>query len=158
MVTLLAILSCFGSSFTFIAHLPQRCDPLTEWWQGKLFYTLDPFHFHDSDGDGVGDIAGIASKLDYLQMDLHVHSIRLGPNIFQEANTTLIDPRLGDMTQFIDLIAQLENRNMTLILDLPVKGSGYHHLDNIIKFWLHQGVHGFYLTVSKHDLLCNQLD
>ena len=72
-----AILGCFGTSVTMIANLPARCDPSNEWWQGKLFYEIFPARFCDSNGDGVGDISGITSKLDYLQQVLHVDVVKL---------------------------------------------------------------------------------
>lgn len=178
LATLLVILGCFGSSFTLIAHLPQRCDPSTDWWQGKVFYTLNPASFHDSDGDGVGDIRGLTLKLDYLQMILHVQAIRLN-SIFQEnsgpppdftnaLNYSMIDPRIGDSGQFADLIRNMEGRNMSLVIDLPIgrlAGAGmpssshfgrHQHIlvDNTLRFWLQQGVHGFYLTVLMvYDVL-----
>ena len=169
-ITLLAILSCFGSSFTFIAHLPQKCNPHHEWYQGKIFYVLDPQSFHDSDGDGQGDLSGIIAKLDYLQLALHVDAIYLGA--FFERNTSRsdddfncsrIDPATGDIAQFHSLIEHLEKRNMSLVMDFPISaclsGTRHHNpsshlshhdhiqLENLLRFWLLQGVHGFYLKV-----------
>lgn len=176
MLTLLAILGCFGSSFTFIAHLPQRCDPAVEWWQGKLFYALDPHFFHDSDGDGQGDIPGIVSKLDYLSVMLHANVVHLG-DIFEvidatpdagptHFNCSKIDPRIGDIIQLVRLIENLEKRNMSLVIDFPISQciagndrdirsgpsshlSHHQHIkvENLLRFWLQQGVHGFYLKV-----------
>lgn len=165
-VVVLAIGACFASSATMIAHLPQKCDPTTEWWQGKTFYEIYPLTFADSDGDGYGDLNGITSKLDYLHKELHVDAIRLS-SLFQvehssesdALNATVLDPHVGDEKQFHHLVRSLEKRNMSLIIDLPIDElpilKGRSHIGNvehsainhIIESWAHRGVHGFYLKV-----------
>lgn len=168
-VVMLAIAACFASSAAMISHLPQKCDPVTEWWQGKTFYEIFPLTFADSDGDGYGDLNGITSRLDYLQKELHVDVVRLN-SVFQAehdeshpsdiTNVTVLDPRLGDDKQFHHLLKSLEKRNMSLVLDLPIDElpnfKGHSHLgsnehtavNHILESWLHRGVHGFYLKVS----------
>lgn len=165
----LSILACFSSSATWIAHLPQRCDPSVEWWQGKVFYELFPASFYDSDGDGIGDLQGITLKLEYLHNELHVDALRLN-SIFQSinypenfldiVNASRVDPLLGDSQNLQILIAELEKRNMSLVLDIPVDhipgvvGSleitQQNHLlvENVLRNWLLSGVHGFYLKVN----------
>ena len=168
LAVIMAILACFGSSATLIAHLPQRCDPSTEWWQGKVFYELFPSSFYDSDSDGMGDLNGINMKLDYLQKHLEVDALRLSsiseasnyPEHFLDiVNASRIDPRLGDTDQLQSLIRNLEKRNMSLILDLHLdripgivgssKVTTQEHMlvENVLRFWLLQGVHGFYFKV-----------
>lgn len=166
LAAVLAIVACFSSSATLIAHLPQRCDPSTEWWQGKVFYEIFPASFNDADGDGTGDLRGITMKLDYLQKQLHVDALRLSSiceannypeNYLDIINASKVDPHLGDVNELRVLLTDLEKRNMSLIIDIPVDripgvmGSSEvadrQHLlvENVLRFWLLQGIHGFYL-------------
>lgn len=165
---LIGILACFCSSAVLIAHLPQRCDPSTEWWQGKVFYEIFPLSFFDSDGDGFGDLPGISSKLDYLQTGLKIDVVRLNSiceannfpeNYLDMVNASKVDPHLGELNHFQSLITDIEKRNMSLVIDIVIDhipgiagssqiGNQEHGIvENVLKFWLHQGVHGFYLKV-----------
>ena len=53
----------------FYIQMPQghECDPCREWWQGRSSYHILVPSFKDSNSDGVGDLQGIVSKLDYIQ-------------------------------------------------------------------------------------------
>lgn len=60
-----------------LLHLPAitlqmprggECDPDHGWWQGSVMYEVFVPSFHDSDGDGVGDLLGLTAKLDYIQV------------------------------------------------------------------------------------------
>lgn len=106
-----------------------RCDPPVEWWQGNLFYEIFPASFQDSyNNDGFGDFNGIVDRLDYLE-SLKVKTIRLN-SIFPSENypydfknvksLTDIDPKLGTSTDFSDMVTDVHQRNMKLILDLPL--------------------------------------
>jgi len=159
-----AIFGAMTASAVMIAHLPRRCDPTTEWWQGKVFYEIFPSSFHDSNADGIGDLKGLTMKLDYLKNDLNVDAVKLN-SIFEASsypdhyldiiNATKVDPVLGDLRDFQDLIANVVKRNMSLILDihvdrLPGLSGSFAEEDNVIvqrtlTFWLRQGVHGFFL-------------
>lgn len=164
-LALAAILGCFGTSVTLIAHLPQTCDVPTEWWQGKIFYEIFPASFCDSDGDGSGDLNGIISKVDYLRNDLHVDVVRLNsifraheyPARFADiANATEIDPRLGNLAELRSLLALLERRNMSLVMDvhidrLPgidqdhISADSHQIVQDVLIYWIGLGVHGFHL-------------
>ncbi len=121
-------------------------------------------------GDSVGDLHGITLKLDYLQSQLHVDALRLNSiceannyldNYLDIVNASNIDPHLGDTSQLNFLLTSLENRNMSLVLDLHVnhipgvvgnsKLAHREHLlvENVLRFWLLHGVHGFYLKVNQ---------
>ncbi len=140
-----------------------------------MFYELFPASFYDSDSDGIGDLNGINLKLDYyLQGNLQVDGLRLS-SIFESSsypehyldivNATRVDPRLGDIDQLQSLVSNLEKRNMSLILDIPIdripgivgsfKVTHQEHMlvENVLKFWLLHGVHGFYLKVKSLSLL-----
>lgn len=167
---IIGIFACLGSSATLIAHLPRRCDPSTEWWQGKVFYEVFTASFYDSDSDGIGDLNGVTAKLDYLQNRLHVDAIRLSSiceasnypaSYLDIVNASNIDPHIGDVGQLESLVKHVEKRNMSLVIDLPIDhipgliGSSqinqpeYLVIENVLKFWLFHGVHGFYIKVNK---------
>jgi len=161
-----AILGAFSASAILIAHLPRRCDPSTEWWQGKIFYEIFPTSFHDSDNNGVHNLNGVILKLDYLSNKLNVDAVHLN-SIFEASdypssyldiiNCTKVDPLLGDMKTFQELVTSITKRNMSLVLDIHVDRlpgiSGASVLseeaslivEDTMKFWLHRGVHGFFL-------------
>lgn len=169
-ITCGAIFCAFIASAILTADLPQRCDPDTEWWQGKVFYEIFPASFHDSNYDGIGDLNGLAMKLDYLKSRLNVDVVQLS-SIFEAKdyshsyldiiNSTKVDPQLGKMKDFQDLIASVEKSNLSLVLDLYVDHlpgiTGISTLteeanlvvEDTIKFWLRQGVHGFFLKVNS---------
>ena len=107
-----------------------RCDPPVEWWQGSLFYEIFPASYQDGMqvNDGIGDLPGINSRLDYLY-DLGVQGVRLNsifpaPHYpeyyFDVTNLTDLNEHLGKMQDFDNLVKGIHTRNMTLILDLPL--------------------------------------
>ena len=87
-------------------------------------YQIYPKSFYDSNGDGIGDINGIISKLDYLK-DLGINAIWICPiylspqddNGYDIANYYEIDPMYGTMSDFKNLVSEMHKRNMFLIMD-----------------------------------------
>ena len=83
------------------------------WWQRGVIYQIYPRSFQDSNGDGVGDIPGIISRLDYLA-DLGVDAIWLSPHYpspqddfgYDVADYTGVDPMYGTLADFDDLVAE----------------------------------------------------
>ncbi|XP_023289386.1 neutral and basic amino acid transport protein rBAT isoform X2 [Orussus abietinus] len=124
------LIGCTALVIGVIATMPKRCNPPVEWWQGSLFYEIFPASFQDSSkiGDGIGDLRGISMRLDYLK-HLGVQGIRLN-SIFRASHypehysniTSLTDlePHLGTMDDFSSLVRQIHERNMSLLLDLPL--------------------------------------
>lgn len=119
-----------------IIVLGPKCAPVKEldWWQKDTLYQVYPRSFKDSDGDGVGDVAGIQSKLDYLK-DLGVKSVWLSP-VYQSpmrdfgydiSNFTAIDPLFGSMDDFDALLKDLKEKGMHLIMDLVPNHSSDQH-------------------------------
>ncbi|XP_065224320.1 maltase 1-like [Planococcus citri] len=84
-----------------------------KWWKHTIIYELIPYTFKDSDGDGIGDIKGITSKLDHF-FDLGIETIHL-------------TPILGTISDLEELIREMNKKNMKLILDLVINHSGYKH-------------------------------
>ena len=100
------------------------------WWKEAVIYQIYPRSFKDSDGDGVGDIKGIISKLDYLK-SLGIDAIWLNP-IYQSPNYDngydvsdyyKIQPQYGSMQDFDSLLSGLHKRNIKLVMDIVVNHS-----------------------------------
>ncbi len=96
-----------------------------EWLNSAIFYQIYPSSFQDSDGNGIGDLKGIESRLDYIQ-SIGVNTIWLNP-IFKSAfkdggydviDYYLIDPRFGTNTQLVELAEAVHRRGMHIVLDL----------------------------------------
>ncbi len=97
---------------------------MTPWWQGAVVYQIYPRSFSDSNGDGIGDLKGIESKLDYISA-LGVDAIWLSPVHpspnrdfgYDVADFDGIEPSLGTMADFERLIAEAHRRGLKVILD-----------------------------------------
>ena len=105
-----------------------------DWWKSAVVYQIYPRSFADSDGDGVGDIPGITSKLDYLQR-LGVDVLWLSPvytspmddNGYDISDYEDVDPLFGTLADVDRLIAGLHERGMKLVMDLVVNHSSDEH-------------------------------
>lgn len=104
------------------------------WWRDGIIYQIYPRSFADSNNDGIGDLPGIISKLDYLQ-DLGVDAIWLSPIYpspdvdfgYDVANYTDIDPKFGTLKDFEDLVKAAKKRNIHIILDLVLNHTSDQH-------------------------------
>ena len=107
---------------------------IKKWWHDKVAYQIYPKSFYDSNGDGIGDIPGIISKLDYLH-DLGVDIIWLSPCYkspladqgYDISDYYSIDPRFGTMEDMDRLIAEAKKRNMYILMDLVVNHCSDEH-------------------------------
>lgn len=105
-----------------------------KWWHDKVAYQIYPKSFYDSNGDGIGDIPGIISKLDYLQ-DLGVDILWLSPCYpspladegYDISDYYGIDPRFGTMEDMERLISETKKRNMYILMDLVVNHCSDEH-------------------------------
>ncbi|MBE5978026.1 MAG: alpha-glucosidase [Paenibacillaceae bacterium] len=105
-----------------------------QWWHDKVAYQIYPKSFRDTNGDGIGDLKGVISKLDYLK-ELGIDIIWLSP-IYQSpfadqgydiSDYYQIDPRFGTMEELQELIDEAKKRNLYLILDLVVNHCSDEH-------------------------------
>lgn len=106
----------------------------TDWWKKAVIYQIYPKSFQDSDGDGIGDIPGIISRLNYLQ-DLGVNAIWLSPifvspqkdNGYDIADYRKINPDFGTLADFDRLVAEAGKCNIKIILDLVLNHTSDEH-------------------------------
>lgn len=98
-----------------------------KWWKERVFYQIYPRSFQDSDGDGIGDIKGIISRLDYLKW-LGIGAIWICP-LYDSPNEDMgydirdyrkIQAEFGTMDDFKDLVCEMHRRDMKLVMDLVV--------------------------------------
>jgi maltose alpha-D-glucosyltransferase/alpha-amylase len=104
------------------------------WYKEAVIYCVEVDTFHDSDGDGYGDLRGLTSRLDYLAWlgvtCLWLNPIHPTPNRddgYDVADYYGIDPRLGSLGDFADLAAEARERGIRLILDLVVNHTSDQH-------------------------------
>jgi len=104
------------------------------WWQSAVIYQIYPRSFQDSNGDGVGDLAGILRRLDYLAW-LGIDAIWLSPIYpspmadfgYDVADFTGIDPLFGSLADFDALVAAAHERGIKVILDYVPNHSSDRH-------------------------------
>src|SRR4051794_15481746 len=109
--------------------------PMSErWYKHGVIYCLDVETFQDANGDGVGDLAGLIARLDYLDRlgvtCLWLNPIHPSPNRDDGYDITdyyRVDPRIGTLGDFADLIRQAANRGLRVIIDLVVNHTSDQH-------------------------------
>lgn len=108
--------------------MPER------WFRDGVIYCLDVDTFQDSDGDGVGDLPGLIDRLDHLAR-LGVTCIWLNPvhptpnrdDGYDITDFYAVDPRLGTLGDFVELIHQAGNRGIRIMIDLVVNHTSNEH-------------------------------
>ena len=105
-----------------------------QWWHDKVAYQIYPKSFYDTNEDGIGDLNGIISKLDYLK-ELGIDIIWISP-IYQSpfvdqgydiSDYYKIDERFGTMEEFDTLLAEAKKRNMYIVMDLVINHCSDKH-------------------------------
>ncbi len=105
-----------------------------KWWKEAVVYQVYPRSFKDSNGDGIGDLPGITSKLDYLQK-LGVNVIWLSPhfdspnadNGYDIRDYRKVMQEFGTMADFDTMLAGIKQRHMRLIIDLVANHTSDEH-------------------------------
>src|SRR5690625_3838582 len=104
------------------------------WWKEAVAYQVYPRSFMDTDGDGIGDLQGIISQLDYLK-DLGIDVIWVSPiyespnddNGYDISNYKAIAKEYGTMEDFDQLLSQAHEREMKVIMDLVINHTSDEH-------------------------------
>lgn len=104
------------------------------WWSNAVVYQIYPRSFQDTNGDGIGDLKGITSRLDYLA-DLGVDVLWLSPvfkspqddNGYDISDYQDIDPLFGTLEDMDELLAEAHKRGLKVIMDLVVNHTSDEH-------------------------------
>ncbi len=130
---LLAIFLCFASSLANAQGKTVDAEG-HPWWKDAVFYEIYPRSFADSNDDGVGDLQGIASKLDYLK-GLGVDAIWISPCYpspqadfgYDVSDYENIDPMYGTLKDFDYLAKEAGKRGIRIIMDFVINHSSNQH-------------------------------
>ncbi|HHT90938.1 MAG: alpha-glucosidase [Bacillota bacterium] len=107
---------------------------MLEWWQERVVYQIYPRSFQDTNGDGIGDLQGIISRLDNLK-DLGVGIIWLSP-VYPSPNVDFgydisdyqgIHPELGTMEDMDQLLAEAKKRDIRIVMDFVINHTSDQH-------------------------------
>jgi alpha-glucosidase len=107
---------------------------MAPWWEDAVVYQIYPRSFQDTDGDGVGDLAGIERRLDHL-VDLGVNALWLSPIYpspladfgYDVSDYTAVDPVFGSLEAFDALVAAAHDRGLHLLMDLVPSHTSTEH-------------------------------
>lgn len=106
-----------------------------DWWKEAIVYEIYPRSFMDSNGDGIGDLQGILSKLDYLK-ELGVDALWITPvykspqddNGYDISDYMDIDPMFGSLSDMEELIAKAKEKGIYILMDLVLNHSSDEHM------------------------------
>jgi alpha-glucosidase len=107
---------------------------MRHWWEDVVFYQIYPRSFADSNGDGIGDLAGIAGKLDYLS-ELGADALWISPFFkspmkdfgYDVADYRDVDPMFGTLDDLRLLLSEAKSRGIRIVLDLVANHSSDEH-------------------------------
>ncbi len=131
---LLFLLTTFITAIPFQKSFGQSTTDDKKWWKEAVVYQIYPRSFKDADGDGIGDLKGIISRLDYIK-SLGVTAVWLNPiysspnddNGYDVSDYRNIMKDFGTMADFDALLAGLHQRGIKLVMDLVVNHSSDEH-------------------------------
>ncbi|HEY9306676.1 MAG TPA: glycoside hydrolase family 13 protein [Microbacterium sp.] len=117
-----------------LAFDTSRDADLAPWWRQAVVYQIYPRSFADSNGDGLGDIPGIASRVEYLS-ELGIDAVWLSPFYPSEladggydvADYRNVDPRLGTLDDFDAMLAALHARGIKVVVDIVPNHTSDRH-------------------------------
>ncbi|XP_043940617.1 4F2 cell-surface antigen heavy chain-like [Protopterus annectens] len=163
-----------GAVFILLQSPNNR--PQLHWWQHSVFYHIEPAVFLDSDGDGMGDLAGIQKQLSYFGR-LKVQALIIAPIYKLEGNGsgfnfTEINPFYGSMEDFDKLVSESKKHGIRILFEIrdwtgnrvstswQTSASSWKssidkpdRLKEILDFWLKKGVSGFLFANQTGQLI-----
>ena len=107
---------------------------MREWWRGAVMYQIYPRSFLDTNGDGIGDLAGITAKLDYIA-DLGVDGIWISPFFtspmkdfgYDVSDYCDVDPMFGTLADFDRLVEKAHALGLKVIIDQVISHTSDQH-------------------------------
>ncbi|ETN80523.1 alpha amylase, catalytic domain protein [Necator americanus] len=149
----IAWVAMFAGAILIVVLSPKCAEKQKpEWWQTKVSYQLLTPTFHDTDNDGVGDFKGVTEKIDLLKK-IGVTTIYPSPvieiqkdeyfNPYDVVDHLQVDKRFGTEEDFKELIDAAHNRDMYVVMDLPVTSVSIHHP------WFRDGDADVFVTAKK---------
>ena len=113
---------------------PRQISPDPDWWRGAVIYQIYPRSYQDSNGDGIGDLAGIIHRLPYVA-SLGVDAIWISPFFtspmldfgYDVSNYRDIDPMFGTLSDFDALIAKSHDLGLRVMIDLVLSHTSSEH-------------------------------
>lgn len=130
-----ALFACLMISGLLVSAAAQAVDSEGhQWWQHAVFYEIYPRSYADSNNDGIGDLNGITSKLDYLKQ-LGVDAIWITPCFpspqvdfgYDVSDYKNIDPMYGTLKDFDRMQSEAKKRNIRIILDFVINHTSDKH-------------------------------
>jgi alpha-glucosidase len=108
---------------------------MKHWWKHTTIYQIYPRSFQDTNGDGIGDIQGLLSRLDYLK-DLGIETIWISPMYkspgkdfgYDISDYCAIDPLFGTLDEAIELIRAVHERKMKIVFDMVLNHTSNEHV------------------------------
>src|SRR6478609_2510499 len=105
-----------------------------QWWRGAVIYQIYPRSFQDTDGDGVGDLKGIAARLDHIA-SLGVDAIWISPFFkspmkdfgYDVSDYCAVDPLFGTLEDFDHLITEAHARGIKVTIDQVLSHTSDQH-------------------------------
>lgn len=125
------------------------------WWRDSVFYQIDVRSFSDSDGDGIGDLAGVGDRLGYLEL-LGVGALWL-THVFRAPigkGGNELDPIVGNLDTFDWLISEAHRSGLHVVLDMAVRrdlvacANPTDELAQALQFWMDRGIDGARIGAS----------
>ncbi|HJW15602.1 MAG TPA: alpha-glucosidase [Flavisolibacter sp.] len=133
-VWIICIFLCLSIKHSYAQSNQVQATATKKWWKEAIVYQIYPRSFQDSDGDGIGDLKGIISRLDYLK-SLGITAVWLNPiysspnddNGYDVSDYRNIMKDFGTMADFDALLKGLHERGIKLVMDLVVNHSSDEH-------------------------------